>query len=198
MSKEINPFYLKNQHNEKVNSSFDSEISNSSIEISEFELEDQQKKNYNKIINIYSYILNKCIEITPLNYNDDSIFHNSKIPKIIITEYLNRIIEYSNVEENTLICSLIYIEEIRKKIKLTNFNIHKILFTAIITAIKFNEDKIFNNNFYSLIGGISKEKLLELEYHFLILMDFKLYINENIFKTYKQVLEDVSLNFNIL
>ena len=29
-------------------------------------------------------------------------------------------------------------------------------------------------------------------------MEFKLYINENIFKTYKQVLEDVSLNFNIL
>ena len=198
MSKEINPFFLKKQHNEKVNSSFDSEISNSSIEISEFELEDQQEKNYNKIINIYSYILNKCIEITPLNYKDDSIFHNSKIPKIVITEYLNRIIEYSNVEENTLICSLIYIEEIRKKIKLTNFNIHKILFTAIITAIKFNEDKIFNNNFYSLIGGISKEKLLELEYHFLILMDFKLYINENKFKTYKQVLEDVNLNFNIL
>ncbi len=27
-------------------------------------------------------------------------------------------------------------------------------------------------------------------------MDFKLYINENIFKTYKQVLEDVNLNFN--
>ena len=29
-------------------------------------------------------------------------------------------------------------------------------------------------------------------------MDFKLCINENIFKTHKQLLEDVNLNFNLL
>ena len=37
-------------------------------------------------------------------------------------------------------------DPVASTIKLTNFNIHNILFTAIITAIKFNEDKQSEKN----------------------------------------------------
>ena len=52
-------------------------------------------------------------------------------------------------------------------------------------AIKYNEDIIYNFNYYSLISGISINELQQLEIEFLILLKFKLYINKIDFNNYK-------------
>ena len=50
---------------------------------------------------------------------------------------------------------------------------------------KMIEDEIFSNLEYSKIIGISCEDLLFIEYNFLVMLDFNLYIKEKEFYDYK-------------
>ena len=54
----------------------------------------------------------------------------------------------------------------------------------MIVAIKYNEDEIFTTKFYSKLGGVSKTEICFLEYNFISLIDFKLYVSEDLFKKY--------------
>ena len=89
------------------------------------------------------------------------VFYSSDIPTISIKDYLYRIQSLSKVEDNTLILALIYIDKIYEKtsIILTEFNIHRILFTSILIAIKYNEDIFYENNFYAKIAGVTVKEL---------------------------------------
>ena len=83
-------------------------------------------------------------------------FSSSIIPNISIEEYLIRIQTYANIEKNTLILSLIYIDRLCKiaSITLTYYNIHRILFISILISIKYNEDQYYNNKYYAEIAGV--------------------------------------------
>lgn len=127
------------------------------------------------------------------NYNEETtkqkklVFYSSEIPSISIKNYLYRIQSLSEVEDNTLILSLIYIDRICEKasIILTEFNIYRILFISILISIKYNEDKFYENKFYAKIAGISDKELRKLEIHFLKLIKFELYANKSLFEKYK-------------
>ena len=190
--------YFENLENEKeeLNSSFNSELSTKSLEVNkieeikkEIEIEEQPKF---KIINSYISVLNNLIKSNKkreIEVND--IFEQIKIPEISILKYLLRIIEYSNIEENTLIISLIYLYEVSKKKKITDFNIHKLLFTSILISLKFNEDEIYPFYYYSQIAGICQEELMQLELNFYFLIDFNLYVNKETFEHFKKILNNI-------
>lgn len=127
------------------------------------------------------------------NYKEETakqkkmIFYSSNIPTISIKDYLYRIQSLSEVEDNTLILALIYIDKIYEKtsIILTEFNIHRILFTSILIAIKYNEDIFYENNFYAKIAGVTDKELRKMEIKFLKLIKFELYANKSLFEKYK-------------
>jgi hypothetical protein len=113
------------------------------------------------------------------------IFYTQE-PSISIYDYLDRIQKYLNVNNSTLILSLIYIDRICKEkgIKLRKNNIHRILFTSIVISIKYNEDKYCKNSFYAKVGGISVKELTKLENAFLKLIEFKLFVADDLFQKY--------------
>ena len=113
------------------------------------------------------------------------IFYTQE-PSITIYDYLDRIQKYLNVNNSTLILSLIYIDRICKEkgIKLRKNNIHRILFTSIVISIKYNEDTFFKNSFYAKVGGISVKELTKLENAFLKLIEFKLFVSDDLFQKY--------------
>jgi len=57
---------------------------------------------------------------------------------------------------------------------------------AIIISIKFLEDKYYKNEYYARVGGVSIKELNSLELEFLSLIDFNLFVNEELFFYYKQ------------
>ena len=120
------------------------------------------------------------------NTFENSIFFCKTIPKISIEDYLNRIQRYTQIEDSTLVIALIYIDRIlgRNHIKLSKFNVYKILLTAILIAIKYNEDEIYNNFCFAEIFGISGKNLNKLENKFLDLVGFKLFISKKEFQLY--------------
>ena len=121
-------------------------------------------------------------------------FSSKSLPEISLYEYLIRIQKYSLVEKNTLILALIYIDRLCKigKILLTNYNIYRILFSALILAIKYNEDKYFDNEYYSQIAGIKMDELKNIEYNFLSLCDFNVFVDEETFEKYSRNLHNLN------
>lgn len=127
-----------------------------------------------------------------------SVFSSDKIPNISLEDYLIRIQTYSCIEKSTLILSLILIDHICKKsdLILTYYNIHRILFGSVLISIKYNEDFYYDNKFYSEIAGVKLKELKSIEYTFLQLSDFNVFVNEIEYEKYRQYLEDFCIITN--
>ena len=120
-------------------------------------------------------------------------FNSNFIPSISPKKYIDRIAKYTEVEESTLIIALIYIDRICEmaKIILTPFNIHRIIFTSILLAIKYNEDIVFDFEFYAQVAGIPVKELKILEIEFSVLLKFKFFVNNRVFENYKLYIDDI-------
>jgi hypothetical protein len=117
-------------------------------------------------------------------------FSANSIPNITIKDYLIRIQNYSGIEKSTLILSMILIDHMCKKsnIVLTIYNIHRILFSSVLISIKYNEDSYYDNTFYAQIAGIKPNELKLLEYKFLELNDFNVYVKDIEYEQYEKYL----------
>ena len=124
------------------------------------------------------------------------VFSANTVPNISIKDYLTRIQTYSNIEKSTMILSLIYIDRICEiaDLTLTYFNIHRILFAAVLMAIKYNEDNFYDNKFYSEIAGVKLKELKMIEYTFLDLIDFQMFIDDQTYEKYQQYLENIEVS----
>lgn len=161
--------------NEEINPNLDIELINAISKTLYLVLEQNEKlPDYNDII--------KQQEKFP--------FSASAIPNISINNYLIRIQHYSGIDKTTLILALIYIDRICEiaEITITYYNIHRLLFAAILTAIKYNEDIYYDNSYYSQIAGVSVKELKKIEYCFLDLINFNLFVYETQYMKYKNYL----------
>ena len=153
----------------------------------------------NKINQIFKIVLeeNEKLKNYPdkLNSQKNMTFNSNYIPSISIKKYLYRIAYYTEIEENTIIIALIYIDRISEisKIMLTPYNIYRIIFSAILLAIKYNEDIIFNFDYYSKVAGISIKELQILENDFSVLLRFKFFVSQELFDNYKSYIEDIDV-----
>ena len=120
------------------------------------------------------------------------VFSANLIPSISIEDYLLRIQTYANIEKSTLIISLIFIDKLchTADVTLTHYNIHRILFTAVLISIKYNEDSFFDNQYYSEIAGVKIKELKLLEYTFISMVDFKFYVSNEIYQKYLDYLDE--------
>ena len=123
-------------------------------------------------------------------------FISKKIPSISIEKYLERLISHTKMEISTLILILIYIDKICKnnKFRLNYFNIHKLIVTSMLISIKYNEDDFFSNSFYAKVGGVSIRELNNLEYEFLSLIDFDLYVDDDLYSKYSNYILSVNID----
>ena len=181
----------------EMNNSFSTQ-DNDNSEISFYDNCDysSEEKIFHGIINILDLLIKKNKDLK--NYlkivkkQEKSIFSSKSIPEISLQDYLKRIISYSQIENNTLITSLIYIDRLCQKTKLilTPYNMHRIIFTSILLSLKYNEDTLYSFSFYSKIAGVNVKELKSLESEFIKLIDFSLYVEAEQFEKYKQYLLD--------
>ena len=188
---------LKGIKKKENNSPYHDVSTTSQENLSEKEKDEEEisiRKNRNcKLAKSISEILDK-LTLRPIKNFKKKILKDSftgkRFPNITIYDYINRIITYTEIEENTLICSLIYIDKLDQKKQVTKFNIHRIFFSAVLCSIKYNEDEFFKNDYYSQVAGVTLNELNKMEYDFLVLLDFNLYIEPNTFNDYKMLLNN--------
>jgi hypothetical protein len=179
-----------------LNSSFESENTINSIEVKYEDLEKEYSLSEEqlKLISSISQKLEKIIENNNYyEYNNDehnlliNAFNSKEFIDIPIYEFLTRIIMYFNCQDSSLIISLIYLDKlIMKNININKYNIYQILFTCLLISVKYNEDNIYKNNYYSEIIGITLEELNLLEYNLYYLLDFNAYIKNETYEYYKK------------
>ena len=118
------------------------------------------------------------------------IFTSKQLPTISLSDYLNRIINYTKVEHSTLIAAMIYLKRYctQTKTMLNEYNTHRLLVTSIIVSIKFNEDEKFNNLFYSVIAGTDLRQMNQLEEDFLDGLNFNMFIDERSYDLFERSL----------
>ena len=153
----------------------------------EFQLDDE----INKILEMYSKKLEKILlknkamktYYKKIKQSEKKLISRNK-PLISTFDYLRRIIYYTKIEESSIILSLIYIMRLsnEEKIYLNEYNIHRIIFAALIESYKYNEDSIFENQYLAKVAGISEKEMVLLENCFLDLMDFKFYVDEKYYE----------------
>ena len=133
------------------------------------------EKKLNSFVNFYFIIIAVLNPFVSENYN-----------MISIKSYLKHMVKNANINSENLINMLIYIDRLCKKnkIMLNYSNIYKIILSALVIALKYNEDHYFTNRYYSSIGGIRNKDLNLIEYHFLTLIDFSLYIKPSEYSRY--------------
>ena len=188
--------------------SFDSEEFNSDIEEEEIETKSQTKNKEDESTKLPNLNLIKAISQTLTSILENNkkmpnfkeilksqgkmVFSANLIPDISIEEYLIRIQKYANMETSTLIMSLILIDRLCQKanLTLTYHNIHRIIFSAILISIKYNEDNYYDNKYYADIAGVKLKELQLLEYNFISLLHFHLFIQDEIYEKYKKYLFD--------
>ena len=142
------------------------------------------------LINTLSFLFTDiCKENDILNLDNDKRiipFLSKKNQSLSIKKYLLRLVKYTQVESSTLIAMLIYIDRLCEinNFTINSLNIYKIIFSSLVLAIKYNEEVIFDNKFFARIGGISLSEMNFLETVYLNLINFKLYVSDEIFETY--------------
>ena len=181
--------------------SFDSDIGDETDARSQNE---ESKIKNSELIQSISYILSKILEENKklpnikeiISKQNKMCFSYNSIPKISIKDYLERIQEYTCIEQNTLILALIYIDRLCTigKITLTYYNIHKILFGAILIAIKYNEDSFYDNKYYAEIAGVKISELKLMELNFILFCDYQMFVSDEIFTNYHDYLNSFSKN----
>ena len=172
------------------------------IESDKIIFKDFPKININLINNIHEYLISLIKENKKLKNCEDImlsqenlIFNSKDYSFLSLKDYLLYVVKYYELEDYILIYALIYIERYcnETSIILTEFNIHKLLFTSILISIKQLEDFYYNNNYYSNIIGVKNKDLNKLEYNFVTKLDFKLYVNKSEYQKYKKYIEKYML-----
>lgn len=116
-------------------------------------------------------------------------------PSLSVKDYLYRIQNYSEAEDNTFIIGLIYIDRMceASSVIITPYNVHRILFTSILLAIKYNEDVNFSDIFYAKISGMNIKEIKKLERDFVDLIGFNFFVKKEYFQKYKQYIDEIEL-----
>ena len=182
---------IPNINNSQTNNNINkTNINTSNInEITSFDnntINENTKKIIKRISDLFSNI---CQENTKeFNKETNSITKPflSINPLISINDYLERLYKYSKINISTVILILIYIDRISNinKFKLTYYIIHKLILSSMVVAIKYNEDEYFSIKYYSKLGGVTKTEMIFLEYYFVSLINFNLFVDKELFNKY--------------
>ena len=145
-----------------------------------------QKQIIKSIAQNLEDIIRENFHNNQMKYVKHDIFYISRIPAISIEDYINRIFKNTKMNISSLILSIIYIDrfcELNGYI-LSFKNIHRILLTACLLSFKFNEDINVNTKYYASVAGIPVEDLNNLEFYFIVKLQFTLFVDYNNYKIY--------------
>ena len=116
--------------------------------------------------------------------------HSSLTPVISLAGFLKLIIKYTEIENNTLIVSYLYIIKLMNKENfiLEKNNIYILLLASAVLAKKVLEDLVLDNSYYCQIGLFTEKELNLAEYSLFTRLDFNVnYSMEEVDNVYNEI-----------
>ncbi|RLN18927.1 cyclin-P4-1-like [Panicum miliaceum] len=121
-----------------------------------------------------------------------SAFQGLTKPAISIGGYLERIFRFASCSPSCYVVAYIYLDRFlrrRPALAVDSFNVHRLLITSVLTAVKFVDDICYNNAYFARVGGISLVEMNYLEVDFLFGIAFDLNVTPAAFASYCSVLQ---------
>lgn len=110
-------------------------------------------------------------------------FQCKTVPPLDVKSYLCRIKQYGQCSDEAIFVGSLYVLRLSQKygpsFPITVWSIHRILITCILLAVKFVDDVRWNNEYYSVVGGIPLTEMNALEVDMLALLEFNLYVTDD-------------------
>lgn len=188
-----------------MSSFLDIKVKEDHFYVKSYQKQNIQLINDTTLISLISSLFNEILDETDLIQNAIKTKFTSKSkPTIAIKDYLSRIMNFFKCSQETLILAMIYIDRVTESIShfvLNSLNIHRsvnfykkyninffcrILVTSVTIAAKFFDEIYYTNAYYAKVGGLSLKELNLLEIEFLNLIDYRLYVDSDIFFQYRQ------------
>ena len=150
----------------------------------------QNEEEENELIESISSLIEETIQRNKdkKKPSKKSVFYsdNPNILDISVYNYIYYIYSYLNLEISSLILSLISIKRLleRTKDKLTKNNFYKLFITSCLLNSKENEESQYDYEFFARAGKITKSELIFLEKEYFTMIDYKLFVNEEVYKRY--------------
>ncbi|XP_024017336.1 cyclin-P3-1 [Morus notabilis] len=145
-----------------------------------------------RVLSLLSSLLEKSVQRNEMQLEATqvkdvlTIFHGLRAPSLSIRQYVDRIFKYSGCSPSCFVVANIYVDRFLQStdIQLTSLNVHRLLITSVMLAVKFMDDAFFNNAYYAKVGGVSTAELNKLEMKFLFTIDFRLQVSIDTFGRY--------------
>ncbi|EGR32036.1 hypothetical protein IMG5_098720 [Ichthyophthirius multifiliis] len=173
------------QNNKAPSHSYNNESENQHNNSSlSFDFEIEKQINLQKIVNYFEQTAQQqdLQQLTP-----HPTFSSQKLPSISTLDYLKRIQKFTDCSNVNFLLALIYVQRLKEEVGdqlLNSYTLLRLVLSACIIAMKYNNDQILNNEYYARIGGVKKPELAKLEKIFCELINFKLYVSEETFLDY--------------
>mmetsp|Transcript_29641 Transcript_29641/g.72079 ORF Transcript_29641/g.72079 Transcript_29641/m.72079 type:complete len:248 (-) Transcript_29641:73-816(-) len=124
-----------------------------------------------------------------------SLFFSVRKPGIPIEFYVRRLINNCYCSRSVFIVALMYLDRLAKfdgRLKLSEYNLHRMLITAILLAAKFIDDTHYSNAHFARVGGVpSIPELNKLELAMLSFLSFDLNVNPDDFDELVKGMKDI-------
>merc|ERR1719436_676415 len=86
--------------------------------------------------------------------------------------------------------------DVHSCLNVTAYNVHRLLLTSVVVAVKFHDDVYFANAYYAQVGGVSNHELNNLEASFLKLINWRLHVTREEYLNYHRELRVCSDAFD--
>eukprot|EP00826_Nyctotherus_ovalis_P046629 TRINITY_DN5295_c0_g13_i1.p1 TRINITY_DN5295_c0_g13~~TRINITY_DN5295_c0_g13_i1.p1 ORF type:complete len:197 (+),score=32.14 TRINITY_DN5295_c0_g13_i1:369-959(+) len=119
-------------------------------------------------------------------------FNSVRAPAISIRAYLAQIHNHANCSESCYILAFIYLDRLLQKnpgVILNSRNIHRLLLSAVVLAIKYSDDIYADNFIYARAGGVPLKEMNVLEFDMLKLLHYSLFIHADLYFQYLNELQ---------
>lgn len=123
-------------------------------------------------------------------------FHSACVPGICIGDYLKRLQKYFVCSDECFVLALVYIDRLSKRnpsLQICALTMHRLLFTAVVTAVKFHDDHFYSNKYYAKVGGMNLKEANLLEATFLQMLGWSVRVSAQEYQVYYALVHQPAL-----
>eukprot|EP01062_Namystynia_karyoxenos_P056998 TRINITY_DN47969_c0_g1_i1.p1 TRINITY_DN47969_c0_g1~~TRINITY_DN47969_c0_g1_i1.p1 ORF type:complete len:200 (+),score=44.33 TRINITY_DN47969_c0_g1_i1:103-702(+) len=112
-----------------------------------------------------------------------SIWDTAVPASVAIQDYLVRLCKHGFCSNSVwvIVCALIDRWSASTGRSVTSYNVHKLVLTCFVLAVKLRDDSFYSIEYYGKVGGVSKQELFAMEQVFLLDIDFNLEFGQDAF-----------------
>ncbi|KAL8442684.1 hypothetical protein Emed_007215 [Eimeria media] len=124
-------------------------------------------------------------------------FLSASEPMITVADYVERLARFFQCSKECFILALIYIDRLLQSnnhVWLCPLNVHRLVVTALMVAVKFADDTFYSNAYYAKVGGLPVKEINYLEATLLRMLRFRLHVLPCEFERFYRLVMDASFS----